>query len=160
MRIKLLLLLFLTLFLFSCYRNYEVYEFKSKEKHYEWGLVGAKLIGNKERKGNTIVERSPYELLIWFDSKESAEKVIEIKNIKLMYVDSQNTAFQEENINLGKGTLDNTSKYFSFRNLELEYHNMICYINFLYQHNNEITEYKTEILFETDFKEFKRIVGV
>jgi hypothetical protein len=137
-----------------------VYEFKSKENHYEWGLVGAKLIGNKKLKGNTTVESSPYELLIWFDSKNLPNNVTEIKNIILMYADSKNIAFQKENIYLSDETTVNNSKYYSIKNLELRYHNMICSITFLCQHNNEIVEYKTEIIFETDFKKFKRIIGV
>ena len=144
MRIKLLPLIFLTIFLCSCYRNYEVYEFKSTENHYEWGLVGAKLIGNKELKRNTIVESSPYKLLIWFDSKELPNKVIEIKNIKLVYADSLKTAFQKENIHLRDATIVKHSKYFSLKYLELEYHNIICYITFLYQEDTEIIEYNLD----------------
>jgi hypothetical protein len=160
MQIKLMLFLLLTILLSGCYRNFEVYEFKSTENHYDWGVVGAKLIGNKQLQGNTIIESSPYELLIWFDSKKLPNKVSGIKNIKLIYADSRKTAFQKENIHSSKTTAIKRSKYFSFKNIELKYKKIICSITFLYESKNKTTELKTDIILETDFKKFKRIIGV
>ena len=156
------LVFFSTIFLSGCFRNYEAYEYKSKENKFVWGVVGAKLIGDKKLIENTMTITSPYELFIWFSSDSVLEGSVEILEIKLVYSDSKRIVFEQMATTEQKFEKYNTdyTAYFSFSNIELEYRDVIVSITFLLKQNQKSIKYTTEISFEKDFKKFKRIIGV
>ena len=99
----------------SCHQNYETYGFKSNENNFNWGVVGAKLIGNEKKQQNTIIESSPYELFLWFGSDTFMKGDIHIKNLKLVNAETKKVIFEsvitannKDNINKTIGNRENS----------------------------------------------------
>lgn len=154
------------LLLIGCFWSYDVYGFKSVEKEFDWGVMGAKLIGSESRKGCKVVKNSPYELFLWFGSESFLEGSISIEDIKLINKRTGKTVFMENKVpeqSIEKqNALDGTSyfSFFSFENINMPHQDMRLQIVFqLKQHDNS-TEYKINLLFKTDHQKFRRIVGV
>ncbi len=161
-KIKTTLLICFLLLLYGCFRNYDIYSFNSVEKNFEWGLVGAKLMGSETRKGNTIIKSSPYELFLWFGSETFMEGVVSIEDIKLLNKRTGNSVFIknetpekriEKQTNLYRA-------YFSFENLKIPYENMELQMTFQLRQKNKSTKYKVSLLFKTEHQKFRRIIGV
>ncbi len=150
------------LLLTGCFSNYEEYGFKSIENEFSWGVVGAKLIGKEKYHRNTAIKSSPYELFIWFGSDTSMVGRIHISELKLVNAKTKTVVFNQKNItekSIKKYT-NSFRAYFSFENIELEYEEVVLQMKFLIKQGDKITDYKTEIHFEKDYKKFRRIIGV
>ncbi|VEN74186.1 conserved hypothetical protein [Candidatus Desulfarcum epimagneticum] len=167
-------ILIVGLFLFSgCFQKYEIDGFKSAENKFHWGSVGGKLKGKMEMRNNTAVRRSPYELLIWFSSETPIEGIVQILGLKLTYAKSKKNIFNKDNIpekRIKKYTriikkpaekhINDYTAYFSFKNINMEYSDVILQINFILKQGEKSTKYNAEIYFEKDYKKFKIIKGV
>lgn len=146
----------------ACTRSYKVYDFVSKDNEFPWGVVGAKLIGKKKIINNTAIISSPYELYLWFGSNTFLEGTIHISNLKLFHSGTKTVVFEkydipEESIK----EYDSLYRaYFSLKNIELEYLDMVLLIKFTLRDEKNSKEYNSEIHFERNFKEFTRIIGV
>ena len=149
------------LFLTSCSRNHEFYDFESKENVLSWGVVGADLIGKEKLLHNTVVRSSPYNLLIWFGSDNFMEGTIHISKLKLTNTKTQMVVFEygkiiEKQI---QKDVNSYTAYFSFKNLKLEYDKMVLQIEFLLKQGDKTTKHKAEIFFEKDYNKFRNIIS-
>lgn len=161
-RIEILFLVCFLLPLCGCFRNYDVYGFKTVEKKFEWGLAGAKLIGSESRKGNTIIKSSPYELFLWFGSEAFMEGAISIEYIALINKRTGNSIFIKNEIP-EKRIEEQTNLYrvyFSFKNIKLFYENTELQMTFQLKQGNKSSKYQVNLLFKTDHQKFLRIIGV
>ena len=152
------------LLLTSCFSYYKEYGFKSIENKFIWGVVRAKLIGKEKYHTFTAIKSSPYELYISFSSGILREGTIKITELKLINDKDENVVF-ERNIIIEKSIQKDEYKndyytYFLFKDIKLEYVDMILQMKFLLKQGDKTTEYKTEILFEKYYKSFLRIKGV
>lgn len=160
-KIKIIILVCFLLPLCGCFRNYDVYGFKTVEKNFEWGIVGAKLMGSESRKGNTIIKSSPYKLFLWFGSDTFMEGDISIEDIKLLNKRTGKHAFK------GNALLESINKetggYFAnflIENIKIPYENTELQIRFQLRQKNKSVKYKVSLLFKTDHQKFRRIIGV
>lgn len=152
------------LLLTGCSEIYEEYGFKSKEKEFNWGIVRAKLIGNDKYYRNEAIRSSPYELFISIGSDTFLEGVIHISTLKLVNTKTQMAVFEQANIiekSIQKdGNINTYHAYFSFKNIRLEYDDMLLQMEFTLKQGNKTSENKAEILFEINYRKFRRIIGV
>lgn len=146
----------------SCFRSYEVQGFSSETSEFNWGSVGAKLIGKEKNIRNTAVLGSPYELFIWFDSTDSLSEHVNISQIKLIYQNNNKIAFERNNVFRGyfKQKRSVYSSYFSIKYLDLEYLDMILLLDFTLKRKNKLTQYKVKIFLNKEHEKFRRIIGV
>ena len=160
--LKLTLALVISLsFLTSCSRNHTFYDFESKENAFSWGVVGVDLIGKEKLLHNTVVRSSPYNLLIWFGSDTFMAGIIHISEIKLINTKTKKVVFEygkviEKQI---QKDVNSYTAYFSFKNLKLEYEEMVLQIEFLLIQGDKTIKHKAEIFFEKDYNEFRRIIS-
>lgn len=160
--LKIILALVISLlFLTSCSRNHEFYDFESKENVSSWGVVGADLIGKEKLLLNTVVRSSPYNLLIWFGSDTFMEGTIHISELKLMNTKTKMVVFEYGKIieKPIQKDMNSYTAYFSFKNLKLEYEEMVLQIEFLLKQGNKTTKHKAEIFFEKDYNKFRSIIS-
>jgi len=158
--------------LHSCFQKYEIDDFKSTENKFMWGTVGGKLKGKMELKNDIAVRSSPYELFIWFSSDAPLEGIIQILNLKLIYAKSGKMVFESNNIpeqyfkkdtmvikEPVKKIIHTYDVYFSFKNISMEYSDVILQMDFILKQGGKSVEYNSEIYFEKDYKEFKMMKG-
>ncbi|PIE74474.1 MAG: hypothetical protein CSA18_04890 [Deltaproteobacteria bacterium] len=157
-----IILSFTLLFICGFYKNYIVYDYKPIETKFNWGIVGARLLGSEKESRNTITKGSPYELLVWFGSDTYIKGNIHINNLKLIYNNSDNVAFVKHDImteSIVKKT-ENYRAYFSFNNIDISYDDMVLQIEFQLEQDGKLFDYITDLFFEKDYREFRRIIGV
>lgn len=149
------------LLLTGCFRYYEMYEFKSNEHKFKWGVVGAKLIGSEKVHRKTITKSSPYSLLIWFGSNKYMDGAIDISELTLVNFADQKVVF--ERYNIAEKPIQKDSNifraYYSFKNIKLEHEDMVLQIKFSLNQGNQRTEYKADIFFEKDYQTFRRLIS-
>ncbi|ABW66961.1 hypothetical protein [Desulfosudis oleivorans] len=144
----------------GCYQKFEVYGFKSEEKEFSWGKVGASLSGKKVIEGNTIIRRTPYDLEIWFvpfSLKEGTIKITELKIIKSKKIIYQNDTSHEGVI---KKYAKDYMAFFLFENINIDYANIELQMKFILKENGNSMGYSTKIDFEKDYQKFRAIIGV
>ena len=146
----------------SFFRNYEVYGYPKSEKGFGWGKVSARLIGNEKKVGNTIIKKSPYDLLVWFGSDSLLDGSVKISELYLWDLKTKKTVL----------TIKDTSEMkiekreskcracFKFNDIEMDYSDFILDVKFVLQKDKQISENAVEFQFKPDFKRFRRIVGV
>ncbi len=160
-KIKITVLICFLLFLCGCYRNYDVYGFKDVENNFEWGIVGAGLMGSESRKGNTIIKGSPYKLFLWFGSKSFMEGDVFIEDIKLL--NKRTGKYEYKETSLLESINKATGGYFAnflIENIKLPYENMELQMTFQLKQDDKSSKYQVNLLFETDHQKFRRIIGV
>lgn len=146
----------------SFFRNYEVYGYPKSEKRFGWGKVGARLIGNEKKVGNTIIKKSPYDLLVWFDSDSLLEGSVKISELYLWDVKTKKTALTVRDTSEVKieKRRSKCGGYFTFDDIEMDYSEFILNIKFVLQKDKQISEDTVEFQFKPEFKKFRRIIGV
>jgi hypothetical protein len=147
---------------FGCYKTYEVYEFEPQENKYDWGILGAKLRGSEKLSGNTITISSPYELFLWFGSDSLVEGVVQIKEVKLISITDKKLLFQKISVpDKEIKQYDSTYRaYFSFKEIKLNYEDVMCYIDFVLKQSGVSKRHIFQFKFKRNYKKFKRIIGV
>ena len=149
------------LFLTSCSRKHEFNDFKSIENIFSWGIVGADLIGKEKLLHNTVVRSAPYNLLIWFSSDTFMAGIIRISELKLINTKTKKVVFEygkiiEKQI---QKDVNSYTVYFSFKNLKLEYEEMVLQVEFFLKKSDKTSKHKAEIFFKKDYKKFRRIIS-
>jgi len=158
-----IVLVFSLLLLTGCHSKLEDYGYKSTKNEFSWGWISVKLKGNEKNYGRTAIRSTPYRLNILFQSDKFLEGVIHISELKLVNNKNKMVVFELGNIidkSFQKAEHVNTYLvYFSFKDIDLEYEEMLLQLKFTLKQGNKSTEYKTEILFEKNYRKFRRIIG-
>lgn len=156
------LLVLAPVFFVGCFKNYEVYGYQKAEKEYEWGVVGAKLMGSKKKEGNTIIKNAPYDLLIWFGSDTLLDGSAKITDLYLWDLKTKKIALTIKNtpeVYLEK--LNSKYRaYFTFEDIKMDYSEAVLNIKFVFRKDSQQIENGAEFHFKPEFKKFRRIVGV
>ena len=160
-KIKNTVLICTLLILCGCFREYDVYGFKDVENNFEWGIVGAGLMGSESRKGNTIIKGSPYKIFLWFGSESFIEGDIFIEDIKLLNKRTGKHVFK--GAALFESITKATGGYFAnflIENIKIPYENMELQMTFQLKQGNKSSKYQVNLLFKADHQNFRRIIGV
>lgn len=151
------------LLLTSCYSRFEDYGFKSIENKFDWGVVHARLTGKEKYHTFTAIKSSPYELYISFSSETLIEGTIKITELKLINAKDENVVLEQNN------TLEKPLKvykykhygtYYLFKDIKLEYEEMVLLMKFSLKQDDKTTEYEAEMFFEKNYRKFLRIKSV
>lgn len=155
---KILLLFVLCFLLTSCFRLNKMYAYKEVSSRYDWGLIGAKLIGSFETTADDVtISGSPYELLIWFDSVTDAPQKVIVEEVKLVATTSNEVVFQKNEIIEKMFAVDNEqrSAYFSYPKLKFDYNQYQLIITFSIETDGKTTQHQSEMIFKKAYKEFR-----
>ncbi|MEH0020691.1 MAG: hypothetical protein V6Z89_13610 [Desulfobacter sp.] len=123
---------------------------------YDWGKIGARLLGEKNETTFTFTSTSPYKLFLWFDAEDFSKSIVEILEIKL--INSKNGTIildQKKSISLRfQKEEEGKRAYYSVEDLKMGYENYILQIDFRLGQLAGSQELTATIEFETDFKEY------
>lgn len=152
------------LLLTGCYSRFEDYGFKSIENEFNWGVVRAQLTGKENYHTFTAIKSSPYELYISFSSETLKEGTIKITELKLINSKDEIVVFEQNNAIENPLQKDeykhDYGTYFSFKNIKLEYVEMMLQMKFSLKQGDKTTEYEAEMFFEKNYRKFLRIKSV
>lgn len=155
-RIKIIIALVLcSLFLYIFKLNI-VYGFKPIEKKFSWGRVGAVLDPPEDVHLLWTIRKGSYYFGVWFDS--DIQGVVQIKELELLNARTKKAVLSEVHF-IEKPFKKQTYSqkfmaYYSFKDLKLEYTDMMLKIRFFLKQNNKIVEYETELPLKTNFRVF------
>jgi len=145
----------------GCSQKYEIFGYKSEEKKFDLGFVGGSLKGSENKKGNTIIKRSPYNLSVWFGSDELLEGIIQITKIKITDLRTKQIVFVEDST-MEKPIVKYTDSYMAFfeiKGIDLEYNEMVLQVEFVLKQENKSSTYSSELHFNKDYKKYRMVVS-
>lgn len=91
---KVIVVLVLSLLLYSCFQHYEIYGYKTVEQTFSWGTVRAKLIGKSVTINRFTIKKDPYSLIVSFELKSKAQGIAVINALTLQYKKSKKHIFK------------------------------------------------------------------
>ena len=151
----------------ACFGIFEVYEFKSNEVDFGWGVVGAKLTGNHETHGSKTIVRSPYDLILWFNFNGYLGSKIQISELKLISSASGKIVFEED---LVEGDFLVYSKqpwnkyengmFFEFSDLKLEFEDMELRLKYTLMEDDNVSKGEAVIIFEKNYHTIDKTLTV
>lgn len=160
--LKLMSLTVISLALLSlpgCMQHYSVYGFKTAEKKFGWGAVGARLIGSRASYYVKVLVGSPYELFVWFEPENFMEGSVQITKLKLINAQTKQIFFEKNEVIEEFFRENDQLASFSFDNIDLEYVDFELQIEFLLKHGDRSTEYKTQVFLEKKYEEYFTMVS-
>ncbi len=128
------------------------YNFKSEEKIFPWGKLGARLEGTINE---GCVIGSPYTLFVWIDKQSNSNTTIIIDNLELINNKTGTVLFHKTNIKQSKNdeSSNERSSLFWFRGLDLEFQDMLMTINFTFKEPDANSSYSATIHFQMNYIE-------
>lgn len=163
------LIAFFIILITILFHNYKEYGFESTENKFSEGVVSTKLTGKERYHTFTAIKSSPYELFISFSSDTFIEGTIHISELKLVNTKTKMIVFGPDNIieksfqrskYVNEYSKYEYNTYYIFENIELEYEEMVLRMKFSLTQGDKTTEYKAEIHFEKNYREFIRLKSV
>ncbi|MCK5235622.1 MAG: hypothetical protein KAR06_01445 [Deltaproteobacteria bacterium] len=168
--------LFLLVFYVFTYKEVR-YEFKSKKIELDSITVNIrtmpKIYYSSNMFGRIAVFSSPYMLDVYVGSeKQPLEGTVHISKLKFVNKLTKKVIFEDNTIvdkqirrySVTDYLTSNIEYYykadFEFKWIDLEFEDIVVYLEFSLIQGDKVTEYKTEILLEKDYKAYRAMIRV
>ena len=153
-------------FLISCGTS-KIYEFKSEDVDFEWGIITTYILGKAKKQGSDVIYCAPYRLLIEFKFYGHNGGTIHIDELELLNSVSGKVVFEEENIEGRLITFSKKSKYSydneihaSFHDLYLKFEDMELRLKYTLKEGDNVSKGEGVIPFKKDYQSHIRTVTV
>jgi len=153
---KIIIALVLCSFFLVVFKFTIEYGFKPTEKKFSWGRVSAKLSPPWDIHLFWIIRKGSYDFAVRFDS--DFQGLVQIKELELINARTKKVVLSE--VDLIETPFEQQTyshkfmAYYSFRDLKLEYTDMMLKIRFILKQNHKIVEDEVELPFKTNFRVF------
>lgn len=138
-----------------------VYGYNTSEIEYDWGKIGARLLGNNTRESFKLISGPPYELFIWFVSENNILNKFEVHKVSLRYKDDSKTIFSTQN-NLSLEVIrekDRYVAYLSFKKINCSFKDLNLVISFKTSDGDNIKEHEASFHFEKQYERYWQLVS-
>ena len=138
-----------------------VYGYNTSEIEYDWGKIGARLLGNKTRESFKLTSGPPYELFIWVVSENNVLNKFKVNKVSLRYKKDSKTIFSTQD-GLSLKVIkekDRYAAYLSFKKINFSFEDLNLLIIFQTSDGENINEHEALFNFEKKYERYWQLVS-